>query len=361
MLRLPFITPSRLVGLDIGSSSIKLVELARTRKGYKLLKIGEVEIPPEVIVEGAIINEGQVIDALMTLFAENKVKNRYVALALGGASVIVKRISLPKYTPEELRQNLHNEVAEHVPFPLEEVTLDVSVVGEDPAEPDRMSAILAAAKREVINELLAVIVGAGLKPLVVDLAAFAVGNVFELNYPELSFEPVVLLHLGNSFTTINIVHQGKSLFVRDFPKGGYEITAEIQRTLGIPFEEAESFKRGGSEEERALIPEEVGAILRAKFQDLAMDVQKTLDYAIQNGIIENVGRVVLSGGMSLISGIDSALESQLGIPVEVLNPFRRVAVDAKKMDITPYQEKAPIFSVAFGLAMREAFDHVEAA
>jgi type IV pilus assembly protein PilM len=277
-------------------------------------------------------------------------------MALGGPTVIVKRVLLPKMPVETLRANLRNEVAEHIPFSLDEVNVDIAPVGEDPNEPDRMGVILVATKKETIGEFLAVLISASLKALVVDLSAFAVANTFTYNYPELIHEPLAIIHLGSSMTTVNIVHEGKSLFVRDLTKGGYEITSEIQKLLGVSFEEAENFKRGGSGEEDALIPEEVGTILRNKFQDLAGDVQKTFDFFVQQGGVERVGRIFISGGMSLTSGIAGVLEERLGLPVEILNPFRRVALKGKGIPVDELEREAPIYSVAVGLALRRAFD-----
>jgi type IV pilus assembly protein PilM len=356
LFKVPFLTPSQLIGLDIGSSSIKLVELKPKGKQWALLRAGKVPIDPEVIVEGAIINEAQLVEAVQSLIQKTGVHSKYVAISFGGPTVIVKRVSLPKMQIETLRANLRNEVAEHIPFSLDEVNVDIAPVGEDPNEPDRMGVILVATKKETVGEFLAVLVSAGLKALVADLSAFAVANAFFYNYPELLHEPLAIIHLGSSVTTVNIVHEGRSLFVRDLARGGYEITSEIQKLLGVSYEEAENFKRGGSGEEDALIPEEVGTVLRNKFQDLASDVQRTFDYFIQQGGVERVGRIFISGGMSLTSGIAGVLEERLGLPVETMNPFRRIALKGKGLPVDELQREAPIYSVAVGLALRRAFD-----
>jgi len=355
-MALPFLTPTHLLGVDIGSSSVKLVEMVKKGKRYRLIRIGQEFLPPEVIVEGQIINEAQVVEALQNLLSRLKPKSKLTAVSLGGGAVIVKRITTPKLTSLELRKNLKNEVAEHVPFPLEEVSLDFSIIGEDPREPDRMGVILVAGKLEAIHELTSVLYSSGLKPMIVDLSAFAVGNSFEYNYPEFSQEPVAIVHLGNTSTTLNVMYRGKSLFVRELGKGGYEITLEIQRNLGVTFEEAEGFKRGGKEGENTLVPEEVGGILRVHFQSLGQEIQRNLDFVVQQEIVERISRIFLSGGMSLVEGIDSSLETQLGIPVEILNPFRHVDVETG-VDTREIEQVAPAYAVAMGLSMRTAFDH----
>ncbi len=360
-IELPFSIPgigsqSHLVGLDIGSHTIKLVELKPTRGGWSLLNVGKVSLSPEVIVEGVIINEAAVIEAVNTLFASVKTQTKNVAISLGGNAVIVKRVPLPKMAPEDLEKNIEVEAAEHIPFPMEEVNVDFEIMGDDPDEPDRMIVYLVAAKKDMINELTGVLLSCGLKPAVLDVDVFTIGNAFEVNYPDLTDEPVALVNIGASVTNINLVRDGKSLFVRDITRGGYEITEEIQRALGVSFDEAETFKRGGGDEQDSLIPEEVGQILRNASLSLAQDIQRSLDYYAQTGGTERVSRLFISGGMSLVNGMDRIIEEETGIPVEILNPFKRVTIASKTVDPLTVERDAPMDTVAVGLALRRVFD-----
>lgn len=355
---IPFLGSStHLFGLDIGSYSIKLVELKPSRNGWQLLSIGKVNLSPEVIVEGVIINEAAVIEAVNDLFAEVNVKSKNVAIGLSGNAVIVKRVGLPKMSPEDLERNIEMEAAEHIPFPMEEVNVDFEIMGDDPDEPDRMMVYLVAAKKDMINELTGVLLSAGLKPSVLDVDTFTAGNALEVNYPELLDEPVAVVNIGASVTNINLVRDGRSLFVRDITRGGYEITEEIQRALGVSFEEAETFKKGGSEEQSdTLIPEEVGTILRNASVSLAQDIQRSIDYYFQTGGGEQVTRLFISGGMALVSGMDRIIEEQTSIPVEVLNPFRKISIGSKEIDPMMLEQDAAQYAVAVGLALRRVFD-----
>lgn len=346
-----------LVGLDIGSHAIKAVELKPGRQGWSLVNLGKVTLSPEVIVEGVIINEAAVIDAVGELFSSIRLKTKNVAISIGGNAVIVKRVAMPKMAHEDLERNIETEAAEHIPFPIEEVNVDFQIVGDDPDEPDRMVVYLAAAKKDMINELAGVLLSCGVKPSVLDVDTFTVGNAFEVNYPELLGEPVALVNIGASTTNINVVQDGSSLFVRDVTRGGYEMTEEIQRALGVSFEDAELFKRGGSDDQAdTLIPEEVGSILRNSSLSLATDIKRSLDYYFQAGGGERVSRLFVSGGMSLVSGMDRVIEEKTEIPVELLNPFRKIRIAGKNVDPMLIEKEAPLYTVAVGLGLRRVFD-----
>lgn len=354
---LPFLGGAKhLVGLDIGSHTIKAVELTPGRNGWTLKSVGKVSLSPEVIVEGVIINESAVIEAVAELFAQTKIRTKNVAVSIGGNAVIVKRVAMPKMAAEDLERNLEAEVAEHIPFPLEEVNVDFEIMGDDPDEPDRMTVYLVAAKKDMIGELNGVLLSCGVKPIVLDVDTFTLGNAFEVNYPEHLGEPVALVNIGAATTNINIVRDGRSLFVRDIMRGGYEMTEEIQRALGVSFEEAELFKRGGDEGSDALIPEEVGSILTNANAKLAEDIQRTLDYYYNNAGGERCSRIFLSGGMSLVGGMDTTIQRRSGIPVELLNPFRRIRIGGKGIDPLMIEREAPLFAVAVGLGLRRGFD-----
>ncbi|RMF14799.1 MAG: type IV pilus assembly protein PilM [Candidatus Dadabacteria bacterium] len=346
-----------LVGLDIGSHSIKLAELKPGRNGWTLIGLNRVNLSPEVIVEGVIINEAAVIEAINTLFEGAKTRTKQVAISLGGNAVIVKRVTMPRMSFEDLERNIEVEAAEHIPFPMDEVNVDFEIMGDDPDEPDRMIVYLVAAKKDMINELTGVLLSCGLKAAVLDVDVFTVGNVFEVNYPELLQEPVALVNIGASVTNINLVRDGKSLFVRDITRGGYEITEEIQRALGVSFDEAEMFKRGGGDDQAdSLIPEEVGEILRNSSIQLARDIQRSLDYFAQTGGTERVSRLFISGGMSLVNGMDRIIEEETGIAVEILNPFRKIAIDEKRVDPMVVEREGAMYAVSVGLGIRRAFD-----
>ncbi|HJK91024.1 MAG: pilus assembly protein PilM, partial [Myxococcales bacterium] len=242
-----------LIGVDIGSTSIKVVEIKESRGSRKLVRFGLHPLPPETIVDGHIINSGAVVEGLEKLF--HKVRRRNVALRASGHSVIIKKIAMPLMTPAELQEQIGWEAEQHIPFDLAEVHIDHQILHRREDE-GQMDVLLVAAKREEIADLTNLAVEARLKPMCVDLDAFTVQNVLEVGYgvPQ-PHETVVLIHVGASLTTVNILADGTTAFTRDIANGGNAITEEIQRQLSISREEAEAYKCGG--DGRGIVPREV--------------------------------------------------------------------------------------------------------
>lgn len=346
----------RVLGLDIGSYGIKMVHLTGRGAKRKLNAIALERISPEVIVDGTIMNADALTQAIGEILAVRKGLPRTVASSLGGSSVIIKQVPLPKMSSEDLFRNLAENVAEHIPFPLDEVSVDFHIIGDDRDAPDRMLTFVVAAKKDMINEYTGIILESKLKPMVLDVDAFAVSNCFAFNYPELAEETVAIVNVGAAVTNVSVVRGGSSIFVRDITKGGYQVTEEIQKTLGVSFEDAETFKRGGDENSEELIPEEVGSIIRNSSQSIADDIQRSVDYYGQMTGGEDPVKVFLSGGMALVSGMDRIIEDKVGLPVEILNPFKQIDINNKHIDLSLVEKNAPIFTVAVGLALREVGD-----
>ena len=220
-------TPKRqLVGLDIGSSGIKLVQLKESRGRYILQKFGFKPLEPEVIVDGTVMDEGRVVSAIKELFEETNIKVKQVAVSISGHAVIIKKISLPPMPDEELEGQVRLAAEQYIPFDINEVNIDFSVLPSSEAAGDtqgEMSIILVAAKKDKINELTELVKGAGLLPLVMDVDAFAIENMHAINYPVSQEDTTALVNIGASVMNINIVRGGTSLFTRDIPIGGTAI------------------------------------------------------------------------------------------------------------------------------------------
>ena len=241
-------TPKRqLVGLDIGSSGIKLVQLKESRGRYILQKFGFKPLEPEVIVDGTVMDEGRVVSAIKELFEETNIKVRQVAVSISGHAVIIKKISLPPMPDAELEGQVRLAAEQYIPFDINEVNIDFSVLPSAEAAGDtqgEMSIILVAAKKDKINELTELVKGAGLFPIVMDVDAFAIENMHAINYPVSQEDTTALVNIGASVMNINIVRGGTSLFTRDIPIGGNRYTEAIQREVGMSYEEAEETKKG---------------------------------------------------------------------------------------------------------------------
>jgi type IV pilus assembly protein PilM len=350
-----------LVGLDIGSSAVKAVELKQTKKGFQLVHFRMVPLPPEAIVDGAIMNSGAVVEAVSELIATEKIKNKEVATSVSGHSVIVKKIKLPQMTEEELEESIQWEAEQYIPFDITDVNLDVQILGPDEQNVGQMEVLLVAAKKDMINDHMAVLHEAGLTPLVMDVDAFAIENMFEANYGVTEGETVVLANIGASATNVNILRGGVSTFTRDISIGGAQFTEEIQKQLNVSHEEAESLKLGGdlgapTETTEAVIPQEVGGIIRSVSESVAIEIQRSLDFFAATATDDKIAKIYLMGGSSKVPGLSSVVEAKLGISTEVANPFKAVQINEKNFNLAHITEVAPAAAVAMGLALRYVGD-----
>jgi type IV pilus assembly protein PilM len=345
-----------LMGLDIGSSAVKAIELKPAGKGYRVTAIGIEPIPPDSIVDGAIIDGGAVADAVRRLFTNAQFRARDVAASLSGNSVIVKKITLPAMTPQELAESIYWEAEQYIPFDIQDVNLDYEVLTPvNGATPQgTMDVLLVAAKKDKIADYTSVIAQAGRTPAVVDVDAFALQNAYEVNY---GFEPgvtVALLNAGASATNINILHGGQSVFTRDISMGGNAFTEAVQRELSLPYELAEQLKKGQDVEGASY--EDARPVLKAMTDNILLEVEKTFDFFKATASNDRIDRIVLSGGASRVDGFAEALAARFGTDVMAFDPFRQVGLDPAKLGAVSPEELAPVAAVAVGLALRKVGD-----
>jgi type IV pilus assembly protein PilM len=344
------------VGLDIGSSAVKAVELKPAGKGYRVAAYGAEPVPPDSIVDGAIIDATAVAESIHRVFESKAFKTKDVAASLSGNAVIVKKISLPVMTAAELDESIYWEAEQYIPFDIQDVNLDYQILdaGGGPDSKGTMDVLLVAAKKEKIADYTGVIAQAGRTPVVVDVDAFALQNAYELNY---GFEPneiVVLLNAGASAININIIANSQSVFTRDISLGGNAYTEAVQRELNLPFESAELLKKGAPVDGATF--EDVAPVLRAMTENVLLEVQKTFDFFKTTAATEQISRIMLSGGASRVEGFAEALQERFNTAVEMFDPFRKVALDAKKFSAEQRESIAPTAAVAIGLAVRRAGD-----
>ncbi len=339
-----------LVGVDIGSSSIKVAEIKEGRGGKRsLVRFGFHPLPPQTIVDGAIMNSGAVVEGLEKLF--HKAKRRDVAMRASGHSVIIKKITMPLMTLAELNEQIGWEAEQHIPFDLAEVQIDYQVLHER-EEQRQMDVLLVAAKKEEITDLTNLAVEARLKPRIVDLDAFTVQNCYEIGYgAPAPGDTVVLIHVGASLTTINILSDGTTSFTRDIANGGNAITEEIQRQLGISADEAEAYKLGG--DGRGIVPKEVPEIIDQVVDGLAGEIQRSLDFFLATSGDREITRIALSGGTANVQALLDSIGQRSRVPVELLDPLRVAAPDPKKVDPLSLQGRTSQAVVAMGLALRK--------
>jgi len=343
------------VGLDIGSSAVKAVELKPSGKGFKVTAFAIEPVPPDSIVDGAIIDGTAVADAIRRLFENKAFKTKEVAASLSGNAVIVKKISLPVMTEAELAESIYWEAEQYIPFDIQDVNLDYQILdaGRGADSKGTMDVLLVAAKKEKIADYLGVITQAGRTAVVVDVDAFALQNAYEANYGLEPQSVVVLLNAGASAININILAGEQSVFTRDISSGGNAYTEAVQKELNLPFESAEQLKKGESVD--GVTFEEVKPVLHAMTENVLLEIQKTFDFFKATASSDRIDRIVLSGGASRVDGFAQALEERFGAPVETFDPFRKIAFEATRLGITDPASVATA-AVAVGLALRRAGD-----
>ena len=343
-------------GLDIGSSSVKLVHLKEGKRGYTLLAWGEAPLPPEAVVDNQLMNSSAIVEAIRELVAQQKVKAKDVAIGVRGHSVIIKRISMPLMSQEDLDESIQWEAEQYIPFDVKDVNIDTQILTPQGDAAGQMDVLLVAAKKDMINDFTAVCAEAGLTATVVDVDAFAVQNAFEANYPQAPGQPVVLINVGAAVTNINIVSNGLATFTRDITVGGNAFTEEIQKQLNISAEEAEALKVGGHGETDAVVPQEVERVIQGVADQMGGEIQRSLDFHAATAPDIHPTRVYLSGGTARIPALFKVIEQRAGVPVEILNPFKNIEVDNRKFDPAVIMNAAPAAAVAVGLALRRPGD-----
>jgi type IV pilus assembly protein PilM len=340
-------------GLDVGSSSVKMVELDGKMNSLNLVSLGFENLPDNTIVDGQIMELNVVSEVIQNVCKNHQITANQVVSGVSGHSVIIKNIVLPPMSREELEESIDWHAEEHIPYDLADVTLDYQVTAENS---EATHVLIAACKRERIDNMKQAIQLAGKQPVVIDVDTFALQNCYEINYQPDESQVVTLLNIGASTMNVNIVKGTRSLFTRDITVGGSQFTDILQRSLGLSFQQAEAVKRGvvearGGIEEKAIEP-----LINNVTEVVALEIQKTFDFyratTEDNSMV--VQKILISGGGSKLAGLAEDLSAKLELPVEILDPFRSIKVDTRKFDPDYLSEIMPEMAVAVGLAVRGA-------
>ena len=349
------------VGLDIGSSSVKMILLKEVRRrgatAFQLVAFGMKPLPPEAIVDGALMNSTAIVQSVQELVSELKIKHKEVAIGVSGHSVIIKKISLPRMSQEELDESIQWEAEQYIPFDVKDVNIDTFQLPGGNDTTGQMDVLLVAAKKDMINDYTSVVTEAGLFPVVVDVDAFAVQNCYESNYDMPKGETIVLINAGASVVNINIIANGVTTFTRDVTIGGNQFTEEIQKQLNVSYDEAEALKIGGNRSDAdAVVPQEVERVMGTVAEQMAGEIQRSLDFYAATAADSHIAKVLLSGGTAKIPALFKTIEQRVGVPVEILNPFKNIEIDNRKFDPAYIMEVAPMAAVAVGLGLRRPAD-----
>ncbi|RPJ10540.1 MAG: type IV pilus assembly protein PilM [Deltaproteobacteria bacterium] len=342
------------IGLDIGSSSIKMVELKEGKNGFKLQSLAMCPLPPEAIVDGALMDSVTIIDSIRELMNTAKSKAKNAVIAVSGHSVIVKKITLPFMTEAELEESIQWEAERYIPFDINDVNLDFQILGYGSESSDLIDVVLVAAKKDIIHDYVSVVMESGLNPVIVDIDAFALENMLEANYDRDGEETVAIANVGASVTNISILKKNVTAFTRDVFKGGNQITEEIQRQFHVDYEEAEKIKVGSKMDSPS--QGTVQNVLKNACESLAVEIGSSLDYFQSTSTYEKISKLYLSGGGAKLKDLDMILQQHIEAPVEIANPFKKVEYSEKSFDLEYLREIGPMMAVAVGLATRKAGD-----
>jgi len=338
-------------GLDIGSSSIKMVELEGKANSLNLVSLGFENLPDDTIVDGQIMELNVVSDVIQSVCSANQVKADGVVTGVSGHSVIIKNIVLPAMSADELEESIDWHAEEHIPYDLSEVSLDYQITAQNS---DSTNVLIAACKRERIDTIRQAVQLSGKEPVVIDVDTFALQNCYEMNYMPDESQVVTLLNIGASTMNVNIVKGSRSLFTRDITVGGSQFTDVLQRSLGLSFQQAEAVKRGVNSAAEGIEEKSIEPLMNNVTEVVAMEIQKTFDFyrATTEDNETVVQKILISGGGSKLAGLAEELSARLELPVEVLDPFRNIKVDERNFDPDYLSEIMPEMAVAVGLAMR---------
>jgi len=357
---MPIPKKNQLVGVDIGSHSIKVAEIEESKHGMILKNFGMIGLPQEAIVEGSIKEMEIVSAALRNLLKNLRIKNKNIATSVSGYSVIVKKITIPRKEEVALERSIQNEAEQYIPFDINDVNLDFQILPseiKDEKEEEKeelMDVLLVAAKKDIVEEYISLFHLTELTPIVLDIDAFALQNAFEIsNFEQSGCHAIV--HIGAQQLTINVVRDGVSIFTRDSSYGGSQITSEMQKRLEVSYEEAEKIKLGAipMELDHRPIIEDIFSSVITKW---AQEIKRALDFVATTFVDIKVDNILLSGGSSLIPGFSKYLGLETGLPIEMLNPFSNLEVKEKIFDAAYLNYSAPIAVISIGLALRSIGD-----
>jgi type IV pilus assembly protein PilM len=339
-----------LIGVDIGSSSIKVCQVKESRRGILLHRFGFSPLPPGAVVDGQVMDASTVVETLKRTLSDAKVRGKDAALSVSGQSVIIRKITVPAMTSAELAEQITWEAEQHIPFDIKDVQVDYQVLRRR-ADAGQMDLLLVAARKDQISAYAQLAKDAKLKPVVVDIDAFTIQNAFEATFGVGENEVVALINVGASLSSLNVLAGGTSSFTREIAHGGNLITEEIQRQLGVPHEVAEAYKCGRSPD-GGPVPPAVGPLVDQSVDSIAAEIQRSLDFFMATSGEGDISRAVLTGGTANLPGLATAIERRARVQVQTAHPAVRCVLDGG-VDKAAFEQRIPQLAVALGLALRK--------
>lgn len=340
------------IGIDVGSSSVKLVQLKDNKGSYQLLNAGIIALPPEAIVDNSLMDSASIAATIKNLVSSLGIKVKDVACSISGNSVIIRKITLPAMPQEELEDQITWEAEQYIPFDINDVNMDFQILSPDNHDPSKMNVLLVASKKDIINDYVSVFNEAGLHLSVVDVDSFSVQNAFEINHEVGADAIVSLINIGASVMNINVIKDGITLFTRDVQMGGNLYTEEIQKQLGISSHEAESGKMLANETNNKPLLD----VLVKVNETIIQEIRRSLDFYNSTASDDRITTIYVSGGGAKVFKLIEMISEKTGLPVETINPFAKLKYNEKDFDPEYLQEIGPLMAVPVGLAIRRVGD-----
>ncbi|MBS3808586.1 MAG: type IV pilus assembly protein PilM [Desulfobacterales bacterium] len=348
-----FGSKNQLIGLDIGSRTFKVAEAVKAKKGWSLKKFGSMDVPPGIIEEGVIKDPQAVAEAIRELLGLYNVRQNNVAISIGGYSVIVKNITVQSMPEDQLYESLNFEAEQYIPFDINDVNLDFQVLGESEQNPNQMSVLLVAAKKEMVNDYVNIIDMANLNLCIIDIDAFALQNIYEINHTSAG-ENIALIDIGAGKTSLNILKNDASVFMRDVSLGCNQINQKIASMANCSVAEAESLKLADKPE--AISSDDLDDIISSVVSDWCNEIRRALDFFYSTNPEDQIKQIVLSGGGANIKQFRDLLAVQTAAEVKIIDPFEAFEVKNEHLDPGYLQQISPQAAICMGLAIRRVND-----
>jgi type IV pilus assembly protein PilM len=340
-----------LLGVDISASSIKVLELSQAGEHFRVERYSVEPMPQNAMVEHSITEVDQVAQAIARAVKRSGTRLKHAALAVPGSHVISKVVNMPAgLSDRDMQTQIEMEADRHIPYPLDEVNMDFQVLGSTSEGAEQVNVLLVACRKEIVDDYSAVADGAGLTPVVIDIETYAMENAYELiarNMPGAGMEKTVaVMDIGATTTTINVMHNSRSVYTRDHTFGGRQLTEEIQRRYGLSYEEAGLAKKQGG------LPDNYQTdVLRPFMEALCQEVMRALQFFYSSSPFNSVDQVLLAGGCAQIAGIDELVAARVGVAAAVANPFSSMSL-ATRIKPQMLGADAPSLMISCGLALR---------
>ncbi|HPI40556.1 MAG TPA: type IV pilus assembly protein PilM [Pseudobdellovibrionaceae bacterium] len=349
-----FFKSKKVIGLDIGTSSIKMAELNVSGSSVELVSFVFSQTPPQSVSGGELLDTAALSTVIEGMASELKSKSKLVAMSMWGTSVIVKKITIPKMEKKVLKDQIKFEAEQYLPFDLNNIRLVYQIL-KNSDSPDTMDVILVAAQNELVNQYTRLVSSAGLTCSILDVSGFALANLFELNYGKSSNEVIALFNFGASTTNLSIVHSGEVIFARDIPVGGQTYTNEIHKSMGITIQEAEALKMSASK--RGEVPDEVHSIINATNDLVTEEIKSSLDFFIASNNGTKISKCFYTGGSAATNGLISNISKNAGLSLDPINPFKKIKINTSKFSSDYIEKISPFSAIVLGLALRKVGDH----